>query len=115
MNRETGHLILTEELGMRKICAKMVSGNLTEQPRDALSSAVFDIQMLYGDAAASLLTCSRTLRILFISKVKTALKEHHFGSKEAGLKRHPTKCVPAMLQTMAAPLEKACAGTRDVL
>jgi hypothetical protein len=33
----------------------------------------------------------------------------------AGLKRHPTKCVPGMLQTMAAPLDKLCAGTRDVL
>jgi hypothetical protein len=32
-----------------------------------------------------------------------------------GLKRHPTKCVPGMLQTMAAPLKKVCADTRDVL
>jgi len=31
MNRETVRLILTEELGMRKICAKMVPRNLTEQ------------------------------------------------------------------------------------
>jgi len=31
MNRETVHLILSEELGMRKICAKMVPRNLTEQ------------------------------------------------------------------------------------
>ena len=56
MNRETVHLILTEELGMRKICAKMVPRNLTVQQRDARLSAVFDIQMHYGDAAASLLT-----------------------------------------------------------
>jgi AraC-like DNA-binding protein len=56
MNRETVHSILTEELGMSKICAKMVSRNLTEQLRDELSSAVFDIQMQYGDAAASLFT-----------------------------------------------------------
>jgi len=33
MNRETVHLILSEELGMRKICAKMVPRNLTEQQR----------------------------------------------------------------------------------
>jgi len=56
MIRETIFLILTEELGMRKICAKMVFRNLTEQQQDAWLSAVFDIQMRYGDAAASLIT-----------------------------------------------------------
>jgi len=49
MNWETLRLILTEELGMKKICAKMVPRNLKEQQRDARFSAVFD-------AAASLLT-----------------------------------------------------------
>jgi len=33
MNRETVRLILSEELGMRKICAKMVHRNLTKQQR----------------------------------------------------------------------------------
>jgi len=56
MNRETFRLILTDEVGMRKICAKMVPRNLAEQQGDAQLSAVFDIQMHYGDAAASLLT-----------------------------------------------------------
>jgi len=56
MNWESVLSILTEELGMRKICAKMVSRNLTEQKRDARLSAVFDNQMHYGDAAASLVT-----------------------------------------------------------
>jgi len=56
MNRENVCLILTEELGKRKICAKMVPRNLTEQQRDARLSTVLDIQMLYGDATASLLT-----------------------------------------------------------
>jgi hypothetical protein len=55
MNQETVQLILTEECGMRKICAKMVPRNLTEQQQDARLSTVFDIQMHYGDAAASLL------------------------------------------------------------
>jgi hypothetical protein len=32
----------------------------------------------------------------------------------AGLKRHPTKCVSGLLLTMAAPMEKLCAGTREV-
>jgi len=41
MNPETVRLILTEELGMRKICDKMVPRNLTEQQRDARLSAVF--------------------------------------------------------------------------
>jgi hypothetical protein len=53
---ETVRLILTEEMGMRKICAKMVSMNLTEQQLDARLSAVFYIQIHYGYAAASLLT-----------------------------------------------------------
>jgi GH24 family phage-related lysozyme (muramidase) len=56
VNRETVRLILTEELGMRKICAKMVPRNLRQQQRDARLSAVFDIRMHCGDAAASLLT-----------------------------------------------------------
>jgi len=56
MNRETVHLILTEELGMRKNCSKKVPRNLRQQKRDARFSAVSDIQMHYGDAAASLLT-----------------------------------------------------------
>jgi hypothetical protein len=67
MNRETFHLILTEELGMRKICAKMVPRHLTEQQQD-VRLCRFDIQMRYGDAAASLLKLSRNLRLLFISK-----------------------------------------------
>jgi len=56
INRETVRLILTEELGMRKICAKMVPRNLRQQQRDARLSAISNIQMHYGDAAASLLT-----------------------------------------------------------
>jgi uncharacterized membrane-anchored protein YjiN (DUF445 family) len=56
VNRETVHLILTEEMGIRKICAKMVARNLTEQQWDVRLSAVFDMQMHDDDAAASLLT-----------------------------------------------------------
>jgi hypothetical protein len=43
MNRGNVYLILSEELGMRIICAKMVSKNLTKQQRDTRVSAVFDI------------------------------------------------------------------------
>ena len=35
VNREAVRRIVTEELGTRKICAKMVPRNLTEQQRDA--------------------------------------------------------------------------------
>jgi hypothetical protein len=56
MSRETVRLIPIEEMGLRKICAKMVPRNLTDQQLDARLSAVFDIQMHYGAAAASLLT-----------------------------------------------------------
>jgi len=58
--------------------------------------------------------------LFLFQKVKSTLKGHHFESTEviqgalnAGLK-HPTRCIPAMLQTMAAPLEKVCAGTREI-
>jgi hypothetical protein len=56
MNWETVRLISTEEMGVIKICAKIMPRNLTEQKWDAQLSAVFKIQMHYGDAAASLIT-----------------------------------------------------------
>jgi len=56
MNRETVRLIPTEKLGMREMCAQMVPRNLTEQQLDARLSAVFDIQIHYGDAAATFIT-----------------------------------------------------------
>jgi len=70
MIRETVRLIPTEELGIRKICTQMVPRNVTEQQRDAQLSAVFDIQMHHGDAVASFVTWSSTLRLIFISKSK---------------------------------------------
>jgi len=42
MNWETVRLTLTEEFGMRKFCAKMVSRNLRQQQWDARLSAVLD-------------------------------------------------------------------------
>jgi hypothetical protein len=68
MNWETICLIHTKEFRMRKICAKLVPRNLTEQQQDAQLSAVFGIQIQYGDAAASLLTQSWTLQLSFISE-----------------------------------------------
>jgi len=48
MNRESVRLVLTEELGLRKICTNIV-------PRGMRGLAHFlDIQMHYDDAAASL-------------------------------------------------------------
>ena len=56
MYREIVRFKVSEELWVRKICSKMVPRNLTEQQRDVWLSAVFGIQMHYGDAAASLIT-----------------------------------------------------------
>jgi hypothetical protein len=55
-------------LGMRKICAKMVIRNLTNQKRDAHLSLVYDTQTYYGDAAGSLPNLPRDLQILLIAK-----------------------------------------------
>jgi len=43
VNREAVHRILTEELGTRKICAKMVPRNLTEQQRDVWVSVCAEL------------------------------------------------------------------------
>jgi hypothetical protein len=43
MDWETARLILIEELGMRKICAKMVPRNLTEQGQEARLSICADL------------------------------------------------------------------------
>jgi len=43
MNRETVRLILIEELGLRKICAKMVPRNLIEEQQDARLSICADL------------------------------------------------------------------------
>ena len=56
MNWETVRLILTEDLEMINFCAKMVPRKLTQQQQEAWFSTVFDIQMHYGDATASLFT-----------------------------------------------------------
>jgi len=91
-------------------------------PSNSGLSAVFDIQLHYGEAAASLLTWSPTLRLPFISKNKISsertpfwVNRRHPEVCNAGLKQHSTSCVPGMLQRMTAPLEKVCAGTKDAL
>ena len=55
-------------------------------------------------------------------KVKSAVKGYRFESTEdihssvtQTFKQHATKYVQRMLQIMTAPLERVCAGTRDVL
>jgi len=78
ISRKTVRLILTEEMGMRKICAQMMPRNLTEQERDVRLRAVCDIQIYYDDTAAFLLTWSRSLPLLFISKTKIISKRTPF-------------------------------------
>jgi hypothetical protein len=82
INWKTVRLMQTEELGVRNICAKMVPRNLTDKQRDGRFGAVFDNQMHFGDAAASLFTGSRTLRLILFHKVKPALKGHHLGQQK---------------------------------
>ena len=43
VHREAVRPILTEELGMRKICVKMVPRNLTQQQRDAQVSVCAEL------------------------------------------------------------------------
>jgi len=93
-----------------------------ESHRATAGCMVEHIQMHYGDPAASLLTWSCTLQLLFISKSKIGsertpfwVNRRHPEICNACLKGHLTNCVPGMLQTMAAPLEKVSAGTRVVL
>jgi hypothetical protein len=74
--------------------------------------------MLQPSYSPDLATCD----FFLVQKVKTALKRRHYESTEdiqrsatQALNNNPTKCVPGMLQTMASPLEKVSASTRDVL
>ena len=92
-------------------------------PCSAICSAVFDISIHYDDVAVSLLTWSCTLRLLFFfSKSKISSENAPLGVNgihpegcNKGRKLHPTCFVPGMLQTMAPPLWKVCAGKRNAL
>jgi len=110
-------------MGLSKHCHKLdPSPWQCASPCSILCSAVFDIQRHYGDATASLLTWSRTLRLLLISKSKIGIERTPFWINRRhpevcniGLKWHSLSYVPGMLQTVAAPLENVCTGTSDVL
>ena len=82
MNRETVRLIPTEELWMKKIFVQMVPRNLTEQQRDARLSAVFDIQMHYGDAQPPSSPDLAPCDLFLFQKVKSTVKGHDFESTE---------------------------------
>ena len=82
----------------------------------ALCSAAFDKKQ-YGDAAASLLNSHPATFFILKSKIGSErtpfwVNRRHPEVCNAGLKRHPTSCVPG---TVAVLLEKLCAGTRDIL
>ena len=80
MIRETVRLILTEELGMRTIYAKMVPRNLTEQQRGARLSAVFSSKCItvipQPPYSPDLAPCD----FFVFQKVKSAVKGRHFAS-----------------------------------
>jgi hypothetical protein len=74
----------------------------------------------YSNLRAPYSTDLATCDFFIFQKFKAALKGQSFEStkeiqKSVGLKRHSTKCVPGMLQTMVAPVEVVCEDTRNVL
>ena len=85
IDRETVREILTEDLGMRKVCAKMVPKELTEEQkqRQLLEHAAHSPDLAPNDS------------FLFL-KIKEVLKRRHFddiddirGNTTAGLKAIP--------------------------
>ena len=64
MNQEVVRRILTEELGMRKICAEMVPRNLTQQQRDA--SVSVSAELLEQVEADPDLTLRRLMSYIYI-------------------------------------------------
>jgi hypothetical protein len=79
MNRETVRVKLTEELGIRKIRAKMVPRTLTKQQQDARLSAVFSSKcimlMLQPPYSIYLAPCD----LFLFQQVKMPLKGHHLS------------------------------------
>jgi hypothetical protein len=100
MNRKTFRLILTEELRMRKICAKMVPRNLTEKQLDARLSAVLTsnciTMMPQPPYSHHLAPC----HFFLFQKVKSAVKGHHFESTEDN-QRAVTQALNDIPQTAA--------------
>jgi hypothetical protein len=82
MNQETFHLILTEELGMRKISANTVTRNLTQQQQDMQFSAIFTSKCITVRLQPPYSPDLIPFDFFLFQKVKTALKGHHFESTE---------------------------------
>jgi len=122
MNRDTVYLILNEELRMRNICAKMMPRNLTGTTVGSAAEHSFYHPNALRWCWSLLIHLISNLMTSFYYKNKISsertpfwVNRRHPEGCNTDLKWHPTKCVPGMLKTMAAPLEKVCAGTRDVL
>jgi len=95
MNWENVCLILTEELGMRKICAKMVPRNLTEQQQDAWLSTSKCITVIpQPPYSPDLAPCN----FFLFQKVKSAVKGHHFELTE-DIQRSVTHALRDISQT----------------
>jgi len=78
MNRETVRFILTEELGMRKICAKMVPRNLTQQQWVAQLSAVLTSKCIMAMPQPPYSSDLAPCDLFLFQKVKSAAKGHQF-------------------------------------
>jgi hypothetical protein len=90
-------------------------------PCGALCRAVFDVSMHYGESQPPYSLDLAPCDISLISKSKISSERvplwvngRHPEGCNAGRELHPTCFVPGMPQTMAAPLRKVCAGTRDL-
>jgi len=108
LHRNSWKTVKDGHVGSSKYCEKLNLSSQCTSPFNALCSTIFYIHMHYGDASAPLLTWLRTLRILFISKTKIGsertpfwIYRRHPEKCNTGLKWHPTRCIPGMLQTKA--------------
>ena len=100
VNREAVRRILTEELGMRKICAKMVSRNLTEQQRDArVSVCVEPLEQVEADLEFMDRVITRDERWFFQYDPQTKRQSLEWRSKEsprpkkACMSKSKVKCI----------------------
>jgi len=89
VNQEAVRQILTEEIGMRKICAKMVPRNLTEQQRDAQVSICAELlEQVEADPALMerVITVTRVGFSNMIqrpnTKVQNGIQKDHQGQRK---------------------------------
>uniref|UniRef100_A0A8D8U2F0 Mos1 transposase HTH domain-containing protein n=1 Tax=Cacopsylla melanoneura TaxID=428564 RepID=A0A8D8U2F0_9HEMI len=97
IDKMTAHTIITEELGMRKICAKLVPKVLTDDQKQRRVSSVQN-QCLpypnqrYNHFPTPLQSRHGPCRLFLFPKVKSSLKGHDHGTIIA-VKKATTRCL----------------------